>query len=337
MRVFISWSGGRSKQVAEALNRWLPRVINAVDPWISTRMEKGTRSAEEIASALETSFGIVCLTRDNQHEAWVQFEAGALSKTKGARVWTFLLDLTPSDVRPPLSQFQHTLANEEDVRKLVGAINLAVGEQREKAITEAMLDEQFRDLWPRLKADLSNVSSTDVESGQPVRQERELLEEMLSILRTVARAPIMTREPVRAMGSVQSSADLESRTGEEMAAVRRWLLTENPGAAGVDDDKSLLSDFRVVRADGSVLAVYVSSVLRVRNTAMRAIDRVYRLYYAKSTQAISDYLICMVGTKDNVSAALEMLAGRKGQGPPMPISGGVIEGGEFVPIAKGVF
>jgi hypothetical protein len=71
-------------------------------------MDKGARSLEEIAAALETQFGVICLTRDNLHEPWVLFEAGALSKTRGARVWTLLLDLAPADVEPPLSQFLST-------------------------------------------------------------------------------------------------------------------------------------------------------------------------------------------------------------------------------------
>jgi hypothetical protein len=36
VEVFISWSGERSKCVAEALRNWIPKIINAVLPWLSS-------------------------------------------------------------------------------------------------------------------------------------------------------------------------------------------------------------------------------------------------------------------------------------------------------------
>lgn len=89
MDVFITWSGDRSKEVAQTLKTWLRRVVQSVEPWISTEIGKGTRWNEEVAARLRLSkVGIVCLTSDDLKEPWVNFEAGAISNTKDALACT---------------------------------------------------------------------------------------------------------------------------------------------------------------------------------------------------------------------------------------------------------
>jgi len=53
MKVFISWSGDRSRAMAEALQEWLRLVIQAVEPWISTEMRKGVKWNPEMSTKLE--------------------------------------------------------------------------------------------------------------------------------------------------------------------------------------------------------------------------------------------------------------------------------------------
>ena len=67
MRVFISWSGARSKRLAFHLHQWLGAVVQRAEPWMSDRdLEAGQRWNEEISAKLkDTHFGIICLTREN--------------------------------------------------------------------------------------------------------------------------------------------------------------------------------------------------------------------------------------------------------------------------------
>src|SRR5215218_11257815 len=105
MQLFLSWSQSRSKAVAEAFARWISQVIQAAEPWLSSDIEKGARWSAEISARLEESkIGIICLTRENLDSRWILFEAGAISKAKGAHVCTLLLDVEPSDVEQPLGQ-----------------------------------------------------------------------------------------------------------------------------------------------------------------------------------------------------------------------------------------
>ena len=63
MKVFISWSGEYSKQLAAAIHWWLPKVLNPVDPYFSdTDIEIGSRWYHSIVDNLEKSdAGLVIL------------------------------------------------------------------------------------------------------------------------------------------------------------------------------------------------------------------------------------------------------------------------------------
>ncbi len=188
MQVFISWSGAVSQSVAVALRDWLPQVIQALEPWISQDMEKGVPWAREIAERLDsTSFGIVCVTPSNMTAPWLTFEAGSLSKPlETARVATVLHGLESGDVKPPLGIFQHTKTTDEaDMRRLVGDINLALGD---RCLANSLLDQAFQRCWPELNAKLEAIS-IDAEDGvnSPVRSEADMLAELLDIARSLDR------------------------------------------------------------------------------------------------------------------------------------------------------
>lgn len=186
MEVFISWSGEKSRKSAEVLRGWLPSVIQAVTPYYTPKdIDKGQRWSNDIAGKLDSSqFGIILVTRDNLNAPWILFEAGALSKNVGsARVCPILLDLKPTDLSGPLVQFQATEFTKDDIRKLVGAINDALGES---SINEKILDNIFEKWWPDLEQELKAIisqDSSDKVAGE-VRSDRELLEEVLRLVRS---------------------------------------------------------------------------------------------------------------------------------------------------------
>ena len=188
MRVFISWSGDRSKALAGALSTWLEQVVQAVEPWLSVDMAKGTRWSPEIAARLEeSSIGLICLTPENLSAPWILFEAGALSKTKDALICTFLLGLDPSDVPQPLGQFQHTLAEKDDVKKLIQAINDRVTGSGGKMLSEKALNSVFETYWPSLEKELSQIAGSSIGKEPKQRTQREMLQEVLQLLRAQER------------------------------------------------------------------------------------------------------------------------------------------------------
>jgi hypothetical protein len=192
MDVFISWSGAQSKQAAEALHHFLPLMINAIQPWLSSEdIEAGARWASDIAGKLQQSrVGIICLTPTNLDSIWIHFEAGALAKTlANTFVCPYLVGVEPSDIKGPLTQFQAKRANEEDTRNLIDMLNLALAEN---AIKADRLSEAFIVWWPKLKAKLDAIEKEEPRAKR--RSERDMLEELLELARKQARpAPPMPR------------------------------------------------------------------------------------------------------------------------------------------------
>lgn len=180
MKVFLSWSGPRSKAVAELLNDWLRCVLQACKPWISSRdIDRGALWFSEISGQLsDTGIGIVCLTSDNKSKPWILFEAGALAKgLSHSRVCTLLIDLKPSDIEDPLAQFNHTFPEKESMWGLVRTLN---GSLQTHSIDERVLVNVFATYWPQFEAEFKKIVKSVAPEEEPKkRTEQSLLAEIL--------------------------------------------------------------------------------------------------------------------------------------------------------------
>lgn len=193
MKIFISWSGERSRAVAEALRTWLPDVVHFLEPWVSSEdVSKGARWAADLARQLEdTNVGLICLTPDNLLAPWILFEAGALSKAlERGLVCTYLFQVKPTDLTGPLVQFQATEATEKDTLKLLRTLNNLLGPNTR---SEEQLYRSFTKWWPELAKALERVSRKTLGATQ-IRSDRELLEEMLALLRSQAKVSLPSAE-----------------------------------------------------------------------------------------------------------------------------------------------
>lgn len=184
-RVFISWSGNLSKQIGEAIKKWLPVTLQFVEPYFSPDdIDKGTRWEESIGRELRDSdVGITCLTRESKERPWLLFEAGALFKgLSKSRVCTVLFDLKEAEVKFPLAMFQHTRFEKEDFKKLITTINNATPD--ENRVASEVLDEAFDERWPKLKKEVEEILSNQSDP-QPVRRPQEdMVSEILELTRS---------------------------------------------------------------------------------------------------------------------------------------------------------
>lgn len=207
MKIFISWSGDQAKRVAEFLREWLPTVLaGSVTPFVSSQdIAKGERGLSVISTELEAvNYGIVVLTKSNHGAPWVNFEAGAIAKSLGeGRVSTLLVDVTRADITGPLSQFQDTVLGEKgDVKKLLDDMAVAAG----GGVPQATRDVMFESMWPQLEEAVKAASGGVGPTTE--RGEKDILEEVLDLVRSVQRDVTKVRYEASDRGRYADPAEL---------------------------------------------------------------------------------------------------------------------------------
>lgn len=257
MKVFISWSGGRSRAVAELLSDWIKCVLQATRPWISTRdIDRGALWFAEISDQLkDTTVGIVCLTHENKSRPWILFEAGALAKGLSSnRVCTFLVDLKSTDLEDPLAQFNHTLPDQEGMWQLIKTLNISLGTS---ALDERILSQVFETYWPQFESKFKTClkDNPQSEKAEP-RSEKNLLTEILENTRFLGQKVRLlesrierdsAREELLNSASAQSPLHLWKSFSEAKASgllddefMRRWAI--NPSGLGSAIEQKTLLD-----------------------------------------------------------------------------------------------
>src|SRR6266566_6706004 len=186
MKVFISWSGSLSKNVAELLKPWIKCVLQATEPFMSTEdIDKGALWFHKISDQLaDTGVGIICLTPDNYNAPWILFEAGGLAKgLRKSRLCTLLINLSATELKPPLSQFNATTLDQPEMFKMISSINEALGE---KPLPKEILADAFNQSWGNFKSKL-DAALVAHKSVQPPHQrsDSEKLDEVLELARSI--------------------------------------------------------------------------------------------------------------------------------------------------------
>jgi hypothetical protein len=206
--------------MADALRDWLPSVIQSVEPFLSTEIDKGTRWSAEIGVQLdETSFGIICVTPENVSAPWLNFEAGALSKSiQGAQTHVVPLLLgfrTPTDLEPPLGQFQAALANQADMRRVIETINGFAT----PVLPEARLSVYFDRWWPDLENRLRAIEES-ADTPTATRSIGDKLDELLLVARQMM-TRLDTRESDLGLGVGRSTLERKADSTQRRRAYQK--------------------------------------------------------------------------------------------------------------------
>ena len=189
MKVFISWSGKLSEDVASLLSEWLPNAVPGTKTWLSSKdIDKGAIWFSDIEKELkDTSVAVICLTRENKERPWVLFEAGALNKgLDKSRVCPLLLDLEDKELDPPLKAFNATKPNKKDMLTLCKTINRQnIG----NVFPEPQLERFFNKFWRDFELKYAAIMKKHRKSKPPKKPEApEMLEKILETVQALLTA-----------------------------------------------------------------------------------------------------------------------------------------------------
>ena len=251
MKIFLSWSGTVSQQIAQELRAWLPLILPAVQPFVTTTdIDKGARWFGEISAELEQcNYGVVCLTRENLSSQWLAFEAGALSKQLSARVATVLFGVQHADVKPPLAMFQGTIFRESEFRQLITNINAAanVDQRRE----DAQLDTLFPMLWPKIEEPVSLILKTAAATApagpEPAPDYAAMVAELLGLARSQA---ALLASPERLLAPIVERLEIAAMEARYLPDLDRERYIKRPSAATRQQVRLAIAKVRERLAEG---------------------------------------------------------------------------------------
>jgi hypothetical protein len=161
-----------------------------VEPWTSSSdLRAGGRWLSELAKSLDsTDAAVFCITPDNMNSPWLNFEAGALSRSvemERGHIIPYAIDIDdPSVIPQPLGQFQGVPATRPGTLKMARELFKAMSIE-----VDLLKGGAFNAFWPLLDAILaahSHDSGTveskieTIEQAAIARRTTKLLEVQIS-------------------------------------------------------------------------------------------------------------------------------------------------------------
>ncbi len=226
MKVFVSWSGKTSHVVADALAQWLKLLpFSSIDTWVSGEsIDPGTRWNKELSKALEsTNLGILCLTKANQLQPWICYEAGALAKMfDKSLVIPYLIDFTAHDLLHPIKQFQAISATKEETWKIVSKLfSLDTDNTRQ----ESDIKEAFKNLWPFLESQIEQAKKNIIEENpENTIDTNASLEKLTSLVESISERLFIYENKRLSLALTDKDTDfLPLEYKKEMAEINKKL------------------------------------------------------------------------------------------------------------------
>ena len=160
MKVFLSWSGKTSREVAQALSRLAAVRHPGGEAVHLDRRHRQGQALERcpVERAERDRVRHPSHHPDNFDKPWLHFEAGAISRRSTRPTCRRFFNIDPLRVVGPLSQFQATINDPDDILRLLISINSRLPD--DQRLSFDVLSREFELLWPDLKKKLDKAAET---------------------------------------------------------------------------------------------------------------------------------------------------------------------------------
>lgn len=257
MKVFISWSGN-SRGTAHAIFKALPTLFDTADPWISVENRSGSMWLPEIDKQLSsTDFGIVCVTKENQHAPWLNFEAGALSRRVDAKrelMPVLLLGIdSMNDIDGPITGFQMKIGDLEGFLDVMKDLN---NSELGPKINESILRRRAEDAWPGIEKEIQKIREGEGTDERDRRTDSQKIDELLDVARSMARS-ITPRSSASAQAGTFIASDTKRKIAKAIGDVAEKFCLGEVVTTYPDDRRVVVKAEKPVTSDADAAIKFV--------------------------------------------------------------------------------
>lgn len=195
MKVFLSWSGDYSREVASLFAEWIPCVLQQVDIFMSTNaIDAGDRWNDVISAALDDiDFGLIFITDENKEKPWLLFESGALAKNVSrSKVIPILIDANEIDLsKSPLFGFQYSEMSKDGIFSVMRSIYSSL---QDPIIDRDTLTKCLEKWWADLELSYNNIEKPkskgkqkELSEGDRIGRMEDTMSDMLNMMASIRR------------------------------------------------------------------------------------------------------------------------------------------------------
>lgn len=204
MRIFLSWSKEESKKYATIFKNELSILFPKAELFLSDQdISMGSNSISEIFKNLsEVDYGLIFITSANKNEAWLNFEAGAISNSIGENkvIPIAFRGIKLGELISPIANFHGFDFGEEKFKKAMRDINESFEEPMSPNTFERLLGTSWENITSEIK-EVEKSESGEVE-GNPIIEKLDFItSEILKLSKDIGKVKVYRPNEIREMFS----------------------------------------------------------------------------------------------------------------------------------------